>query len=236
MLSVRGLRVEYGHVQALRGIDLEAREGEITAIIGSNGAGKTSTLMAISGLAPMTGGEILFRGRSIARAPAHTITALGITQILEGRQLFADQTVEDNLLLGAYSRPRGARHRTAELMEREMRRFPILRERRAQLAGTLSGGEQQMLAIARGLMSEPTLLLMDEPSMGLAPLMVREIARTIQTLKAAGATIVLVEQMASVALQLADRAYVLENGRVTLAGTGRELADNPDVKRAYLGA
>jgi branched-chain amino acid transport system ATP-binding protein len=236
MLSVRGLRVEYGHVQALRGIDLEAREGEITAIIGSNGAGKTSTLMAISGLAPMTGGEILFRGRSIARAPAHTITALGITQILEGRQLFADQTVEDNLLLGAYSRPRGARHRTAELMEREMRRFPILRERRAQLAGTLSGGEQQMLAIARGLMSEPTLLLMDEPSMGLAPLMVREIARTIQTLKDAGATIVLVEQMASVALQLADRAYVLENGRVTLAGTGRELADNPDVKRAYLGA
>ena len=236
MLSVRSLRVEYGHVQALRGVDLEAREGEITAIIGSNGAGKTSTLMAISGLAPMTGGEILFRGRSIARAPAHTITALGITQILEGRQLFADQTVEDNLLLGAYSRPRGARQRTAELMEREMRRFPILRERRAQLAGTLSGGEQQMLAIARGLMSEPTLLLMDEPSMGLAPLMVREIARTIQTLKAAGATIVLVEQMASVALQLADRAYVLENGRVTLAGTGRELADNPDVKRAYLGA
>jgi branched-chain amino acid transport system ATP-binding protein len=236
MLSVRGLRVEYGHVQALRGVDLEAREGEITAIIGSNGAGKTSTLMAISGLAPLTGGEILFRGRSIARAPAHTITALGITQILEGRQLFADQTVEDNLLLGAYSRPRGARHRTAELMEREMRRFPILRERRAQLAGTLSGGEQQMLAIARGLMSEPTLLLMDEPSMGLAPLMVREIARTIQTLKDAGATIVLVEQMASVALQLADRAYVLENGRVTLAGTGRELADNPDVKRAYLGA
>jgi branched-chain amino acid transport system ATP-binding protein len=236
MLSVRGLRVEYGHVQALRGVDLAAREGEITAIIGSNGAGKTSTLMAISGLAPLTGGEILFRGRSIARAPAHTITALGITQILEGRQLFADQTVEDNLLLGAYSRPRGARHRTAELMEREMRRFPILRERRAQLAGTLSGGEQQMLAIARGLMSEPTLLLMDEPSMGLAPLMVREIARTIQTLKEAGATIVLVEQMASVALQLADRAYVLENGRVTLAGTGRELADNPDVKRAYLGA
>ena len=236
MLSVRGLRVEYGHVQALRGVDLEAREGEITAIIGSNGAGKTSTLMAISGLAPMTGGEILFRGRSIARAPAHTITALGITQILEGRQLFADQTVEDNLLLGAYSRPRGARHRTAELMDREMRRFPILRERRAQLAGTLSGGEQQMLAIARGLMSEPTLLLMDEPSMGLAPLMVREIARTIQTLKDAGATIVLVEQMASVALQLADRAYVLENGRVTMAGTGRELADNPDVKRAYLGA
>jgi len=235
MLSVRGLRVDYGHVQALRGVDLEAREGEITAIIGSNGAGKTSTLMAISGLAPVTGGEILFRGRSITRVPAHRITALGITQILEGRQLFADQTVEDNLLLGAYSRRRRFRDRIRPLMEREMDRFPILRQRRKQLAGTLSGGEQQMLAIARGLMSEPRVLLMDEPSMGLAPLLVREIARTIQALKDQGATIVLVEQMASVALRLADRAYVLENGRITLAGTGRELVDDPQVKRAYLG-
>jgi branched-chain amino acid transport system ATP-binding protein len=236
MLEVRGLRVDYGHVQALRGVDLQARPREITAIIGSNGAGKTSTLMAISGLAPITGGEILLEGQTITRTPAHQVTALGISQILEGRQLFADQTVEDNLLLGAYTRLRQNRARVHELMEREMDRFPILRKRRRQLSGTLSGGEQQMLAIARGLMSEPTLLLMDEPSMGLAPLMVREIARTIQTLKDAGATIVLVEQMASVALQLADRAYVLENGRVTLAGTGRELADNPDVKRAYLGA
>jgi branched-chain amino acid transport system ATP-binding protein len=235
MLSVRGLRVDYGHVQALRGVDLEAREGEITAIIGSNGAGKTSTLMAISGLAPVTGGEILFRGQPITRVPAHRITALGITQILEGRQLFADQTVEDNLLLGAYSHRRSARGRVGQLIEREMDRFPILRQRRKQLAGTLSGGEQQMLAIARGLMSEPRVLLMDEPSMGLAPLLVREIARTIQALKDQGATIVLVEQMASVALRLADHAYVLENGRITLAGTGRELVDNPEVKRAYLG-
>jgi branched-chain amino acid transport system ATP-binding protein len=234
MLSVRSLRVDYGHVQALRGVDLEAREGEITAIIGSNGAGKTSTLMAISGLAPVTEGEILFRGAPITGRPAHEITTLGITQILEGRQLFADQSVEDNLLLGAYTRLRD-RGRVRRMMEREMDRFPILRRRRGQLAGTLSGGEQQMLAIARGLMSEPTVLLMDEPSMGLAPLMVQEIARTIRSLREEGATIVLVEQMASVALQLADRAYVLETGRVTLSGSGRELADNPEVKRAYLG-
>ncbi len=234
MLSVRSLRVDYGHVQALRGVSLEAHEGEITAIIGSNGAGKTSTLMAISGLAPVTEGEILFRGAPITGRPAHEITTLGITQILEGRQLFADQSVEDNLLLGAYTRLRD-RARVRQMMEREMDRFPILRRRRGQLAGTLSGGEQQMLAIARGLMSEPTVLLMDEPSMGLAPLMVQEIARTIRSLREEGATIVLVEQMASVALQLADRAYVLETGRVTLSGSGRELADNPEVKRAYLG-
>ncbi len=234
MLSVRSLRVDYGHVQALRGVNLEAREGEITAIIGSNGAGKTSTLMAISGLAPVTEGEILFRGAPITGRPAHEITTLGITQILEGRQLFADQSVEDNLLLGAYTRLRD-RARVRQMMEREMDRFPILRRRRKQQAGTLSGGEQQMLAIARGLMSEPTVLLMDEPSMGLAPLMVQEIARTIRSLREEGATIVLVEQMASVALQLADRAYVLETGRVTLSGSGRELADNPEVKRAYLG-
>ena len=234
MLSVRSLRVDYGHVQALRGVDLDAREGEITAIIGSNGAGKTSTLMAISGLAPVTAGEIRLRGAPITGRPAHEITTLGITQILEGRQLFADQSVEDNLLLGGYTRLRD-RARVRQTMEREMDRFPILRRRRKQLAGTLSGGEQQMLAIARGLMSEPTVLLMDEPSMGLAPLMVQEIARTIRALRDEGATIVLVEQMASVALQLADRAYVLETGRVTLSGSGRELADNPEVKRAYLG-
>jgi len=236
MLEVRGLRVDYGHVQALRGIDLEAREREITAIIGSNGAGKTSTLMAVSGLAPITGGEVRLNGEAITRTPAHRVTALGISQILEGRQLFADQSVEDNLLLGAYSRLRGNRARVAELMEREMDRFPILRKRRRQLAGTLSGGEQQMLAIARGLMSEPKLILMDEPSMGLAPLVVLEIARTIRALRDEGVTIILVEQMATVALELADRAYVLENGRVTLSGPAREVAQNPEVKRAYLGA
>jgi branched-chain amino acid transport system ATP-binding protein len=235
MLEIRGLQVSYGHVQALHGIDLDAREGEITAIIGSNGAGKTSTLMAISGLAPITSGEIRFKGQTISSLESHAITRLGITHILEGRQLFADQTVEDNLVLGAYSRMR--RDKTAALaaVEREMNRFPILRRRRSQLAGTLSGGEQQMLAISRGLMSDPKLLLMDEPSMGLAPLIIQEIARTIKSLRDDGSTILLVEQMAAVALSLANRAYVLETGKVTLSGTGAELSRDPDVKRAYLG-
>jgi branched-chain amino acid transport system ATP-binding protein len=235
MLSIEGLKVAYGHVEALRGIDLEGRQGEITAIIGSNGAGKTSTLMAISGLAPISAGDIRFEGQSIARYRPHDITRLGITHILEGRQLFADQTVADNLLLGGYTRLPRHRARVAELIEREMTRFPILRERRAQLAGTLSGGEQQMLAIARGLMSEPRLILMDEPSMGLAPLVVKGIVSTIRSLREEGATIVLVEQMAAVALRLADRAYVLENGQIKLSGTGAELAHTPEVRRAYLG-
>jgi branched-chain amino acid transport system ATP-binding protein len=235
MLSIEGLKVSYGHVEALKGIDLEVRQGNITAIIGSNGAGKTSTLMAISGLAPITAGDIRFEGQSITRRRPHDITRLGITQILEGRQLFADQTVEDNLLLGGYTRLPRDRSRVAALMEREMARFPILRERRGQLAGTLSGGEQQMLAIARGLMSEPRLILMDEPSMGLAPLIVKGIISTIRALRDDGATIVLVEQMAAVALRLADYAFVLENGRVKLSGTGPDLARTPEVRRAYLG-
>ena len=191
--------------------------------------------MAISGLAPISAGDIRFEGQSIARRRPHDITRLGITHILEGRQLFADQTVEDNLLLGGYTRLPRHRARVAELLEREMTRFPILRERRAQLAGTLSGGEQQMLAIARGLMSEPRLILMDEPSMGLAPLVVKGIVSTIRTLREEGATIILVEQMAAVALRLADRAYVLENGQIKLSGTGAELAHTPEVRRAYLG-
>ena len=235
MLEIRGLRVAYGHIEALHGIDLDAKEGEITAIIGSNGAGKTSTLMAISGLAPIKGGEIRFEGKPISTMPAHAIMRLGITHILEGRQLFADQTVEDNLLLGGYSRLGDDKAKVREAIEREMDRFPILRERRRQFAGTLSGGEQQMLAMSRGLMSEPKFLLMDEPSMGLAPLIVKEIANTIRSLRDAGRTILLVEQMAAVALSLADRAYVLESGKVSLSGTGRELARDPEVKRAYLG-
>ena len=235
MLRIERIAVAYGHVEALRGIDLEVKQGEITAIIGSNGAGKTSTLMAISGLVPIVSGDILFDGRSIARLKPHDITRLGVTHILEGRQIFSDQTVEDNLLLGAYTRLPGERLRVARLMEREMARFPILKRRRHQLAGTLSGGEQQMLAISRGLMSDPRLVLMDEPSMGLAPLLVREIVRTIRSLREEGATILLVEQLAAIALQLADRAYVLENGQVKLSGSGVELARAPEVKRAYLG-
>jgi len=235
MLEIRGLRVAYGHVQALHGIDLDARQGEITAIIGSNGAGKTSALMAISGLAPITAGEIRFEEKCISGLASHAIAKLGITHILEGRQLFTDQTVEDNLVLGGYSLSWRDRKAVQAAVKHEMDRFPILRERRLQLAGTLSGGEQQMLAISRGLMSNPKFLLMDEPSMGLAPLMVQEIARTVRTLRDSGRTILLVEQMAAVALSLADRAYVLENGRVTLSGTGSQLARDPEVKRVYLG-
>lgn len=235
MLEIRGLTVAYGHIEALHGINLNAKAGEITAIIGSNGAGKTSTLMAISGLAPIKAGEIKFEGKPISGLPAHTIMRLGITHILEGRQLFADQSVEDNLLLGGYSLLGNDKAAVRAAMEREMDRFPILRQRRKQLAGTLSGGEQQMLAMSRGLMSEPKFLLMDEPSMGLAPLIVKEIANTIRGLRDAGRSILLVEQMAAVALSLADRAYVLESGKVSLQGTGRELARDPEVKRAYLG-
>ena len=192
-------------------------------------------LMAISGLAPITGGGIFLAGRQISGLAPHAITRLGIAHILEGRQIFADQTVEDNLLLGAYTRLPGQRDRVRELVERELDRFAVLRTRRTQLAGTLSGGEQQMLAISRGLMLEPKLILMDEPSMGLAPLIIQNIAQTIRGLKNEGATIVLVEQMASVALDLADHAYVLENGRVKLSGTGAELARNAEVRKAYLG-
>ena len=235
MLEIRGLTGAYGHIEALHGIDLNARAGEITAIIGSNGAGKTSTLMTISGLAPIKGGEIPFEGKPISTLAPHAIMRLGITHILEGRQLFADQSVEDNLLLGGYSRLGGDKDAVRAAMEREMDRFPILRQRRRQLAGTLSGGEQQMLAISRGLMSEPKFLLMDEPSMGLTPLIIKEIANTIRGLRDAGRTILLVEQMAAVALSLADHAYVLESGKVSLQGTGRELARHPEVKRAYLG-
>ena len=191
--------------------------------------------MAISGLAPITGGGIFLAGREISGLAPHTVARLGIAHILEGRQIFADQTVEDNLLLGAYTRLRGQRDRVRELVERELDRFSFLRARRMQLAGTLSGGEQQMLAISRGLMLEPKLILMDEPSMGLAPLIIQNIAKTIRALKNEGATIVLVEQMASVALDLADHAYVLENGRVKLSGAASDLARNADVRKAYLG-
>jgi branched-chain amino acid transport system ATP-binding protein len=235
VLDIRQLYVQYGQVQALRGIDLHARKGEITAIIGSNGAGKTSTLMAISGLAPVIKGEIWLDGKSIVGVPPHIITRLGVSHVPEGRQVFADQTVENNLLLGGFARLPKDRARVTELIEREMQRFPILRKRRDQFAGTLSGGEQQMLAMSRALISEPRLILMDEPSMGLAPLIVQEIVRAICRLRDEGATILLVEQMASVALALADQAFVLENGVVRLSGKGVELAHNREVKKAYLG-
>ncbi len=234
MLEVEGLIVDYGHIRALHGLTLEVRQGEIVAIIGSNGAGKTSTLLAISGLVPVTEGSIRLDGMELTSLPPHVIVTRGVTQVPEGRQVFGDQTVEDNLLLGAWV-ARSSRMEVRERMEREFQRFPILKQRRRQLAGTLSGGEQQMLAIARGLMSNPRLLLLDEPSMGLAPRLVQTILDTIVRLRDEGVTILLVEQMAAVALRIADRAYVLEGGRVNLSGLGGELLKDPRVKAAYLG-
>ena len=235
ILSVRELEKTFGSIIAARDITLDIPPQQVVGVIGANGAGKTTFINMITGHLRPTKGSIRFEDRDITGKPSREITRLGITHILEGRQLFSDQTVEDNLLLGGYTCLPRYRARVATLMEREMARFPILRERRAQLAGTLSGGEQQMLAIARGLMCEPRLVLMDEPSMGLAPLVVKEIVSTIRTLREEGATIILVEQMAAVALRLADHVYVLENGRVKVSGTGAELARMPEVRHAYLG-
>jgi branched-chain amino acid transport system ATP-binding protein len=231
LLEVHDLVVRYGQVEALHGVCLSVFPGEIVALIGSNGAGKTTTLRAISGMVPVAAGRIAFDGRSLVGLRSHEIVRRGLAHIPEARQIFGDQSVYDNLLLGGFSRPSDARR----LIEQEMRRFPVLAERRLQRAGTLSGGEQQMLAISRGLMSQPKMLLMDEPSMGLAPLLVRQVAETIVGLNAQGVTILLVEQMASMALAVADRAYVIQNGEVRLSGPSAEVANNPDVVRAYLG-
>ena len=234
LLAVQDLVVRYGQVEALHGLSLEVFPGEIVAVIGSNGAGKSTTLRAISGMIRPAGGRVLFAGQDITGLPSHRIVRLGLGHVPEGRQVFANQSVRDNLMLGGYPYTRdkdGAR----KIMERELARFPVLAERQSQLAGTLSGGEQQMLAISRGLMSRPRMLLMDEPSMGLAPLLVREVANTVQALNREGVTILLVEQMASMALHVAHRAYVIQNGTVRLEGPGRSLARNPEVHRAYLG-
>jgi branched-chain amino acid transport system ATP-binding protein len=232
LLSVQDLAVRYGQVEALHGVSLDVQRGEIVALIGSNGAGKSSTLRAISGLIPSHAGRVVFDGQDITNLKSHEIVRRGLAHIPEGRQIFSDQSVYDNLLLGGFS----LNGRTArELAEYELRRFPVLLERRKQHAGTLSGGEQQMLAISRGLMSQPRLLLMDEPSMGLAPLLVRQVAEIILDLNAQGLTVLLVEQLASMALAVADRAYVLQNGMVRLEGPSQEVAHNPEVVRLYLG-
>jgi branched-chain amino acid transport system ATP-binding protein len=232
LLSARDLVVRYGQVEALHGVSLEVFPGEIVALIGSNGAGKTTLLRAASGMIPVAGGRVEFAGQDITNLPSHHIVRRGLAHIPEARQIFGDQSVFDNLLLGGFSLDsRVARN----LAEEEIRRFPVLYERRGQRAGTLSGGEQQMLAISRGLMSRPRMLLMDEPSMGLAPLLVRQVAQTIIDLNAQGVTVLLVEQMASMALAVADRAYVIQNGLVRLEGPSQEVANNPEVVRAYLG-
>lgn len=233
LLTLQKLSVNYGGIQALQAIDLDINEGEIVTLIGANGAGKTTTLRAISRIINIREGCILYNGQNITRQAAHKIVKLGIAHSPEGRRILARQTVLDNLQLGAYTR--FDRLGIKADIEQQLLTFPRLAERRHQLAGTLSGGEQQMLAIARALMSRPKLLLLDEPSLGLAPAIVREIFSIMQTLHAAGVTILLVEQNATLALQYADRGYVLEAGRITLKGAASELLTDDQVKKAYLG-
>jgi branched-chain amino acid transport system ATP-binding protein len=236
MLEVRDLRVRYGAIEAVRGIDLTVRQGELVALVGSNGAGKSTLLKALAGILRPVSGSIVFDGEEIAKFPAHRVVRRGIVLVPEGRRLFADQTVLDNLLLGAYRRRNAYRQaRPHDRVEEHLDRFPVLRERRDRPAGTLSGGQQQMLAISRGLMAQPRLLLLDEPSLGLAPLLVRQIFDTIDELRRRGMTILLVEQMAKLALRRADRAYVLVQGRITLQGESEQLLNSPEIVRGYLG-
>lgn len=232
LLSVSGLRCGYGRIEAVKGIDLVVHEGEIVALVGANGAGKTSLLRAISGVLPLFAGSIHFAGEAIEKLAAFERVARGIVQVPEGRQLFAPLSVLDNLRLGAFRRGRA---RMRDNLERVFTLFPQLAERRDTPAGALSGGQQQMCAIGRALMAEPRLLLLDEPSMGLAPFLVDEILATIEKLRAEGVTVLLVEQNAVAALSLADRGYVLETGRIAHHGTARALLDDPAVREAYLG-
>ncbi|MFF7058122.1 ABC transporter ATP-binding protein [Achromobacter spanius] len=234
MLKLESIVVSYGAIEAVKGVSLEVPQGEVVTIIGANGAGKSTLLKSIVGWEPVKAGRILLDGSDMSSVRAHQRVGLGIAMSPEGRGVFSDQTVHENLLLGAYSRKRETSAIEAAL-EREYRRFPRLRERQDQLSGTLSGGEQQMLAISRALMSEPRMLLLDEPSLGLAPLIIRDIFSAIRELRESGLTILLVEQMAKQALGVADRAYVLETGRITLEGSGQELLNNPKVQAAYLG-
>jgi branched-chain amino acid transport system ATP-binding protein len=233
MLTLQDVRVFYGAIQAVKGISLEVRERELVAIVGANGAGKTTTLRTISGIYRPTTGSITFEGRNLAALPSHEIVALGISQAPEGRQIFGSLSVRDNLMLGATRR--ADRAGITQELDYLISLFPVLGDRMNQSGGTLSGGEQQMLAIARALMAKPRLLLLDEPSLGLAPMLVNRIFAVISRLKETGVTILLVEQNARKALEIADRAYVMETGRVILAGDARELAANPEIEKAYLG-
>jgi branched-chain amino acid transport system ATP-binding protein len=231
-LRVRGLTSHYGRIQALKGVDLDVAEGQLVALVGANGAGKTTLLRTLSGVQPASGGDIEFRGASIVRQRPDARVRAGMCQVPEGRQVFGPLSIEDNLRLGAYTRPRTE---TAQGLEQAYALFPVLKEKRQLPAGTLSGGQQQMLAMARALMARPKLLLLDEPSMGLAPLLIEEIFRVVKSLKRQGITILLVEQNAHAALSVADKGYVLETGSVVLSGTGAELLANEQVKAAYLG-
>ena len=232
MLELIDVHAGYGRAAVLQGVSLHVTRGEIVTLIGSNGAGKSTALRTISGLVPTRQGQIRFLGRAISDRPSHAIVRAGLAHVPEGRRLFGDMTVRENLLLGGYT---GSRRESDERLARAYAWFPLLAERDRQLAGSLSGGEQQMVAIARGLMADPKLLLLDEPSLGLAPKLVAQVAEMIRTVRARGVTILLVEQNANLALQLCDRGYVLQVGRIVLEGAGRELLDDPFVRTAYLG-
>jgi branched-chain amino acid transport system ATP-binding protein len=234
LLEVRDLRVTYGHVQAVRGLSLSVRAGQIVTLIGPNGAGKSSTLAAISGLVRPEGGRIALAGRDVTGLPSHQAVPQGIVLVPEGRAILARMTIEENLVVALESRAPAAAGARARL-EEQYRRFPVLGERRRLAAGSLSGGEQQMLAIARALLMRPSILLLDEPSMGLAPLLVRQIFDVVRAIHREGATILLVEQNARLALEISDYAYVLERGRIALEGPSRELAADPRVQASYLG-
>lgn len=236
LLKVENLTVYYGYVSALQKVSILVNEGEIITLIGGNGAGKTTTLMSISNLVEKAEGRITFKGQDITNMAPDKIVKLGISHVPEGRKIFPQLTVYENLIAGTFGRPGMSKDRVQQLMEQSFALFPRLKERTKQAGGSLSGGEQQMLAIARGLMMEPALIMLDEPSLGLAPIIVEEIFDLILRIRETGTTVLLIEQNASMALSIADRGYVLETGNMTLTGTGKELSVNEDVKKAYLGA
>ncbi len=233
LLEIKDLAVNYGMITALKGISFEVNQGEVIALIGANGAGKTTTLHAITGLLPVKSGSILFNGVELTKTPAHKIVKMGMAHVPEGRRIFQNLTVLDNLKLGAFTRK--DKDGIAKDMQMVYDRFPRLAERKSQIAGTLSGGEQQMLAMGRALMSQPSIIVMDEPSMGLSPILVSEIFDIIQSIRETGTTVLLVEQNAKKALSIADRAYVLETGNIVLSGKASDLINDESVKKAYLG-
>ena len=233
LLEVKDLEVYYGVINALKGISFHVDRGEIVSLIGANGAGKTTTLHTITGLIRPRGGSVIYKGTELTKIPAHKIVSMGMVHVPEGRRIFQGLTVQENLMMGAYSQKDKAK--IAKNLELVFEQFPRLKERSRQLAGTLSGGEQQMLAMGRALLADPELIVLDEPSMGLSPLLVSEVFEIIKTFREAGKTVLLVEQNAKKALSIANRAYVLEIGRMTKTGTGAELLDDEDIKKAYLG-
>ncbi len=232
MLEVSNINVYYGSIHAIKNISFEVNAGEIVTLIGANGAGKSTTLQTVSGLLRSKTGSITFNGKSLSGVPAHKVVSMGIAHVPEGRRIFQQMTVEENIEMGAFTRPGGE---YADSAENVFKHFPRLKERRKQIAGTLSGGEQQMLAMGRAMMSKPALLMLDEPSMGLSPILVDEIFDIIKAFHESGTTILLVEQNANKSLAISDRAYVLENGKIVLTGTGKELMASEEIKKAYLG-